>query len=379
MRILFIRSGYGKPDSRFEKEVAVAVDARHDVNIIAWDRTQNIDKKHNLKIFTHEVPCIHIGVRSELSAGFKKNFIPMCKFNYRLFKLLKKNNKQYDLIHASDFDTVLPGYYAKVRYKKKLVYDIYDYYVDSHHIPRIIKGIIRSIDNKIISNSDAVIICNEKRIQQIKPATPRKLYIIHNSPELCLCNEFPSIAPKKRSFRIVFIGGIAKKGRYIFEMIEAVRERNDCELIIGGFGSGEDEIKLISQNNENIIFIGKQDYEDVLSIENTADVLTALYDPSLHNHKYAAPNKFYEALMLGKPIICAKNTNIDKIVNEESIGWVLDIPENDFISEFNRALDKAIYGGVDLKKISERTKKIFIEKYDWKIMKERLYHLYKNI
>ena len=34
--------------------------------------------------------------------------------------------------------------------------------------------------------------------------------------------------------------------------------------------------------------------------------MTAIYDPNISNHYYAAPNKFYEALMLGKPLIMVK-------------------------------------------------------------------------
>lgn len=379
MRILFLRSGYGKPDSRFEKEIAAAIEVGHEASIIAWDRNSKLDKYHNLDVLGHVIPCIHIGIISELSAGYKKNLIPMIKFNYKLMKLLKMKRSEYDLIHASDFDTVVPAFWIKKKFSKKLVYDIYDYYIDSHHIPGILKSIIRAIDNKIISNSDAVILCNEKRIEQIRPSIPKILYIIHNSPELNLKNNSELIIPEKKRFRIVFIGGIAKKGRYIFEMIEVIRKRSDCELIIGGFGSGEDEIKKISQQSENILFIGKQEYENVLRIEETADVLTALYDPSLYNHKYAAPNKFYEALMLGKPIICAKNTNIDTIIKKERIGWVLDIPENDFELEFNKAIDTAIKEKNNFSEMSIKEKNIFSERYDWKIMKERLVQLYREL
>ena len=49
-----------------------------------------------------------------------------------------------------------------------------------------------------------------------------------------------------------------------------------------------------STNKHNSEFL----YENVLNIETTADVLTALYDPTLKNHQYAAPNKFSSILSL---------------------------------------------------------------------------------
>lgn len=379
MDAIFLRSGYGNPDSRFEKEVSAVLEAGHNVKIIAWDRESSKDKIHSIKIFNNDVECIHIGVKSNLAAGFKKNLIPMVRFNIRLLKYLKKLSKEYEVIHASDFDTVVPGAIVRRTKHKKLVYDIYDYYTDSHHMPSIIKRIVKFVDTKIINSSDAVIVCNDKRKEQILPAKPRKMYVIHNSPsyieEFCL----PEKYLQKNRFRVVFIGGFARTGRYIFEMIDVIKNRSDCELIIGGFGHGQDEIQEISKKYKNITFIGKQAYCDVLRIESTADLLTALYDPSLKNHKYAAPNKFYEALMLGKPLVCAKNTNIDELVEVEKIGWVLDIPNESFETEFNKVLDTAIYGNYDKNQIAAHSKEIFLSKYNWDIMKERLKLLYSEM
>lgn len=380
MNIIFLRSGYGKPDSRLEKEIATAIEAGHRVRVLAWNRNSNKDERHELDIFRHRVDCIHIGVISELSAGFQKNLLPMCKFNYKLFKYLRHYRREYDLIHASDFDTVIPAYILKKVYAKKLIYDIYDYYIDSHHMPCIIRKFIQKIDVRIMNRSDGVIICNEKRKEQIRPANPSNLYIIHNSPQASQISETEVDIPSKKKFRIVFIGGITRTGRYIFEMINVIRNRKDCELVIGGFGAGEDEIREISKASENILFIGKQSYQNVLDIETTADVLTALYDPTLKNHQYAAPNKFYEALMLGKPLICAKNTYIDEIIEREKLGWVLDVPRKDFASEFNHALDLAMRcNREEYSRVSEKAKKIFAEYYDWKIMKDRLARIYRDM
>lgn len=380
MNIVYLRSGYGKPDSRFEKEVSATIEAGNKVLVIAWDRDAEEDRAGEMLFFDNKAFAIHIGIPSKLAAGFIKNLFPMIKFNISIYKYLRKNLGKFDIIHASDFDTVLPAYYIKKKYKKKLVYDIYDYYADSHHMPRILENIVRRVDTKIINDSDAVIICNEKRKKQIRPANPQKLVIIHNSPERIEIGESKVNIPDKKKFRIVFIGGFVRTGRYIFEMIDVIRKRKDCELIIGGFGSGEDEIAEIAKKEDNIIYVGKQEYQDVLSIEKTADVLTALYDPTLKNHQYAAPNKFYEALMLGKPIICAQNTNIDEFVSRNELGWSIDVPNQPFEVEFNKALDNAISLSQEERKIVEKKAiRLFMDKYDWSLMKKRLTKLYEEL
>ncbi len=380
IKVLFLRSGYGMPDSRLEKELA-ALAEEYDVSVCAWDRDSSKDIEHNLMVSNYKIPFYHIGVKSVLASGFKKNLIPMFKFGIKMYKYLNRFGDKYDIVHASDFDTAFPAYMLKNKKKYKLIYDIYDYYADSHHMPRFVNMLIRYIDTNIINKSDATIICNEKREKQLGNAKPKKLCVIHNSPE----NKY--IIPdydnyhKNTRLRVVFIGAFSATGRYIKEMVDVIIHRQDVELIIGGYGYKpvEEYLRMLSDNYDNITYIGKQDYRRVLEIQATADVMTALYDPSLVNHQYAAPNKFYEALMLGKPIICAQNTYIDKIVRHNDIGWVLDVTSKSFESEFNKALDEAIAKRISFKIIEKRMRNLYLKYYNWDVMKLRLRKLYESL
>ena len=94
----------------------------------------------------------------------------------------------------------------------------------------------------------------------------------------------------------------------------------DVEFHIGGFGQLENYIIEQSQRNNNIYFYGKLPYGKTLALEQACDIMIAIYDPSFANHKYAAPNKFYESLMLGKPIIMAHHTGFDNIIERNRIG-----------------------------------------------------------
>ncbi len=379
MKILFLRSGYGKPDSRLEKEILALSSQGNDINVLAWNRESDQNTQEYFKIGKYDIAYYHIGIKSELAGGFKKNFLPMIKFNIQLYKYIRNIGTNFDVVHANDFDTVIPAYLLRRKKKFRLVYDIYDYYADSHHLPSILDRAVRKVDTKIINHSDAVIICNEKRMQQIEPAKPLNLYVLHNSPENIKVEPDFINYPKTDKLRVVFIGCFADKGRYIKEMIESIKKRCDVELIIGGYGSIEGYVQKQSNQFSNIIYVGKQEYNKVLQIEATADVLTALYDPSLKNHQFAAPNKFYEALMLGKPIICAKNTYIDEIVENNKFGWVLNVPEKGFEVEFNRALDSAIAMKVEEKNIAGRMKRFYLEHYNWDVMKKRLQNLYADL
>ena len=111
--VIFLRSGFGKPDSRMEKEILSLMNNGIRVYVIAWDRNAKYDKEHSVRLGQYDIPFYHIGIKSELAAGFKKNLTPMLKFNKKVFCILKQKKDNYSIIHASDFDTVMPAYLIK--------------------------------------------------------------------------------------------------------------------------------------------------------------------------------------------------------------------------------------------------------------------------
>jgi len=101
--------------------------------------------------------------------------------------------------------------------------------------------------------------------------------------------------------------------------------------------------------------------------------LFATYDPNIPNHKYSAPNKIYEAMSLGKPIIVCKNTGIDKLIIENKLGYAIDYSSKEFKKTLKNIKSQ------DLKDISKNAKKLYNEKYNWKKMEEVLIDIYKYI
>ena len=58
--------------------------------------------------------------------------------------------------------------------------------------------------------------------------------------------------------------------------------------------------------------------------------MLAIYDPEIENHRFAAPNKFYESLMLGKPVMMVKNTGMSQVVVENDLGVLIEYTAEGF-------------------------------------------------
>ena len=304
-KICIIRSNPVSPDSRVEKEAYTLIKAGYNVHILAWDRES--DKKEvssYIKVENKEIPITRLGYKSTYGEGLK-NLKSYLKFQFHMSKWLFFH--KFHVIHACDFDTAfLSIFVAKIK-KEKFIFDIFDFlYCEPNNI---FEKIIKYIQIKLINNSDSTIICTEERKEQIKGSFPKNLTVIHNTPSLNQLSKSNIFIEKNKKIKIVYVG-ILQDYRLLKEITEVISENKNIEFHVGGFGKYESYFYRMSQRFANIKYYGKLTYSQTLSLEKQCDIMLAIYDPNIDNHKYAAPNKFYESLLLGKPVIMVKKTGM---------------------------------------------------------------------
>lgn len=57
-------------------------------------------------------------------------------------------------------------------------------------------------------------------------------------------------------------------------------------------------------------------YPEVLSASSACDLLFAIYDPFIPNNRFASPNKIFEAMALGKPVLVSKGTTMTDYIEK---------------------------------------------------------------
>lgn len=376
-RVVLIRSNPVSPDPPVEKVADALVANGYDVKVIGWDRSINIvEKSENISLEHGNVKITRFGIPAMFGGGIKKNLIPLVKFQKRLSDWLESHKDEYDIIHAFDFDTGFMAHKIAKKNNKILVYHILDFYIDSHNISNgYLQSKIKNAEFDIINNANATIICTEKRREQIRGSNPKRLEIIHNTPKsVSQINDYFNHLNDSSRCKIVYVGILAGS-RFLKEIVRFVEQDNRFEFHVGGFGNMENEIIEASKKCERILYYGKLPYEKTLALEQACDIMTAIYDPAVPNHRYAAPNKFYESLMLGKPIIMARDTGFDEIILNNNIGCVIEFNEEGL----SYGLNKLVSQQQEWKEMSERMKKLYLEQYSWAEMELRLIKLYNDL
>lgn len=375
-RVVLLRSNPVSPDPPVEKTADFLLSEGYDVTILAWDRSSNKPVEEDCIQLAHgQAKIYRAHYIGQFSGGLKKNLKSLICFQFFLYTWLKNNRANYDIVHAYDFDTAFVASFIAKTYKKKFVYAILDYYIASHNLSGSILGnVIKFLEDRTIGKADVTLICTEKRKEQIKDSNPRFLEVIHNTPVEIKDLDSVSRVCKSDSNRmkIVYVG-IFGEGRLLKELSHAVIHRSDCELHVGGFGVGmEAYFEELSKSYNNIFYYGKLQYKDTLQLERECDVMTAIYDPIVPNHKYAAPNKFYESLMLGKPIIMVENTGFDDIIINENIGALIQYNEGSLDAAISKLISKKSEWNV----MSANAKRLYKDFYSWDIMQQRLKTVY---
>lgn len=369
-RVIMLRSNPIDPDPRVEKEALALIRNGISVFILCWNRSDNSGCRESvLKIGDKSVKIVKIGCKASFGEGVK-NLIPFVKFQILMGLYLLKKRECYDIIHACDFDTAFISSIISRILGKKFVFDIFDFIFGRPK--NLFQKVIKKLQYVIINHADATIICTEKRKQQIRGTHPKKLIVIHNTPERKILNITSDHSSGKVKFVYV---GILQDYRLINEILVCMSEHPEVELHIGGFGKYEDLLKLFSRKYNNIIFYGKLPYDKTLELEYMSDVMLAIYDPSIENHEYAAPNKFYEGLMLGKPLIMVKGTGMSEVVETYDIGCLIEYSKRGFENGIYDILSKRDRW----ESMSLTMKKIYDQQFAWKIMEKRLAELYCSL
>ena len=345
-----------------------ALSKEHEVFLLGWNREESgtdvINVKH--KIHDKEFDFFLIPEPANYGGGMRGMLGPMRRFWKRAFKWLAENRDKYDAIHVVNFDTAKPAFKAARKFGKKTVYEIFDYYADSYNAPGIVKSVIRNLENKYISRADMTIICSEERKHQISGSNPKKLIIVENTPEDVEVRDDFELAPGSdpEKPKVVYAGMLVFD-RFLKETASVMTSRTDVEWHVAGYGVLRPFIEECAQSHDNVFYYGPLPYDDILALEKKCDIMTALQDPSVPNNRYSAPNKFYEALMLGKPIIMGKNGTLYKQIRIHGIGDVIEVIDADVKAEIANSFDKVLLMRDNWESMGRTARKLYDTKYPW--------------
>jgi glycosyltransferase involved in cell wall biosynthesis len=165
------------------------------------------------------------------------------------------------------------------------------------------------------------------------------------------------------------------KDRKIEELLQALDECPDVYLIIGGKGALEGMVQQWAAKNPRLRYVGFVRGTNIADYTCAGDVVYYGFDPENPNARFSAPNKLFEALAAGKPLVTGDFGEIAHVVRQSSCGFVL--PEYS-VAEIRGALE--LLGDVNRRRIlAGNAGRLGREEMNWIKGEEILYREYSAL
>ena len=293
-----------------------------------------------------------------------------------------------DLIHVHDLPRLRVGAKAKRRLGVPLVYDAHELYPEIATLTPEQSKMLARRENRYIKSADVVITVNEfiaeemaKRYAIIPPAV---ILNATNWPATLdpdrRWDRFRERFPISSDDRILLFQGWMSKTRGLQPLVKSLSLVPDCvHLVFMGYGEAREELESLSASlglTQRIHFMDAVPQSELLSWTASADAGIIPYQPVDLNNYYSSPNKLFEFIQAGLPIIANDLPFLRRIVANQDFGLVhkLDEPA-DYAAAIRRELvdDGSLL--VRQRANLRRSRHLF----SWKHEEAKLYGLYETL
>lgn len=327
MKVLMLLDNSCRYDSRVLREASALTAAHHDVRIIAFlDKdTQPLEQKNGFRI-------IRIIARSTTKRSYLWRFfrswyywITYCR---RTLKLL--HHEPADVYHCHDLFTLPTGCIAKLFQGGKLVYDSHELFTEQAHIKRHLRLLFKIVERLLIRYADRVITVNEFIARELA-----RRYRIPVPAVLLNCPSAlaPDTPPPLKNLRhdlnlpdatpiILYIGGYAL-GRGLHNVILAARHLHQGIIVFMGYGPHEAELKRLIKDEglqDKVVFNHPVTPDELIAYISTASLGMAVFKAVDLNTYYVSPNKLFEYINAGLPVVCSDFPFMQNLVEQYQLG-----------------------------------------------------------
>lgn len=372
-RILMLRTHPTIHDPRVRIEAESLINRGYSVSLIEWDRSGRDPPKE--KIYG-------IGVHRIRNSALMRA-IPYDLFRLRFWwKLALEEaeriyrSKPFDIVHAHDFDTLPIGVELKKKYPIKLIYDAAEVwpYMLKGEVPEILIRKMVRMEKKFITEADAIITVVEGAKEYLLSigATPEKIKIILNAKKL-ISDEYSP--PENQRPKILYLG-LLHRNRLVLELVEEAKKRKDIEVVVGGRGPLFEQIKEKAKGMENIDFKGfLPKMDDVIKWTMKSDVVYCVFNSEHPITKITFPNKFFEALVCGRPVMASKGTFLGEEVERLNCGIVVEATQKGI----REGLDFIVQNPDKLEEMGKNALLAAKSGYNWEKQEEKLLKIYEEL
>ncbi|MBM3319537.1 MAG: glycosyltransferase family 4 protein [Candidatus Eisenbacteria bacterium] len=251
-----------------------------------------------------------------------------------------------DAHHCHDLDTLVPAALASCFCHKPLIYDSHELFTETHFL------VGREKERRIWAFLEKRFIRFAARVLTVSDPIADDLaarYGIERPLVVRNCPEYRTPPPPRPFFEdaggepVLLCQGYLQKGRGLETLVGAMRHVPRGRLVLLGDGEMKEELaRLVAllHLEEKVTLLPAVPIEELPSRTASATLGFVLYSTASLNFRYALPNKFFEYVMAGVPVVSSRIPEIARLIEEHGVGRIVDPVSPETVArEVNRLLE----------------------------------------
>lgn len=380
IKVLSIVKNELKNDNRVQNQAISLKSSGYDVTVLAIQRKSKLPSNESID----GVNVIRITKTYKIIDKIPFVRVLIFKFFivFNLIKLMKKNN--YNFIHCHDLYTLHLGFFIKIfnYYYIVFIYDAHEFETNRNFVTGYKRVIAKIKERLLIQFCDKVITVSDSIADKyVELYGIQKPVVILNCPvfdpfkELVRSNIFREKFNIPASNKIFLYQGHIVVGRGIEIILNAFNEldNENISLVFMGEGSLIEVIKNDVNYNKSVFIHPFVKSSEIIEHTSSADFGISFIEDISLSDRYCLPNKLFEYIASGLPVITSGLPEMKKFVENYNVGIAANKNTIEgFIIAYRELLNMDTF---KLKKNIKKTRKL----YHWGSQEKILVDLYQSL
>jgi len=254
-----------------------------------------------------------------------------------------------DVVHAHDAAMLAPGLAGARSVGARLIYDSHELATGVPYRERLWALFVRALEWSVIRRCDAVITVSDgiaDRLVELH-GMGRRPTVVRNVPDL----RGPLGGGRLRRVLglpeapLVLHQGAPARHRGCAQLVRAMVSVPSAHLVFLGDEGDPGYVAALGRLaarhglEERVHFVPSVPLEELLAQTAEADVGVSLLEDVCDNHRLALPNKLFEYVAAGVPVVASRLPEIRRLIEGRGIGWTADASDP---ADVARALRNAL-------------------------------------
>ena len=278
------------------------------------------------------IPCNYHIIKLSSKSWPKYFLVQIVKYFEWLYKILGMlRGKDIDMVICNDLSPLFICVILKYSKRAKLVYDAHELETETHGLLEkpFRKACMKGYEKTFIRTADHVIVVSESIGNWYRSIYGlNNVILLRNTPRASLF--WPStseIIPDSPMFAFV---GALRNGKGVDVACKLFSETTRFSLKVVGDGDLFGALKLEYSGTSNIAFIGHVAEKELsVALKGCSVGLVATVGDCL-SRKYSLPNKVFQYLCSGLPVVVPPLPELADLVTKYRIGWVVDLESDGY-------------------------------------------------